>query len=121
IESTAHRAPNGWDYYTHRYPEKVPDRSSGDLACDSYNLYKEDVKLLKNLNAEAYRFSIAWSRVLPKGRLIGGVDENGIAYYNKLINELKLNGIEPYVTIFHWDVPQTLEDEYGGFLSPRIV
>nr|QWJ73449.1 beta-thioglucoside glucohydrolase 4-10 [Isatis tinctoria] len=121
IEGAAHRALNGWDYYTHRYPEKVPDRSSGDLACDSYDLYKDDVRLLKKLNVQAYRFSIAWSRVLPKGRLIGGIDEKGVKYYNNLINELKANGIEPYVTIFHWDVPQTLEDEYGGFLSPRIV
>ncbi|ESQ30336.1 hypothetical protein EUTSA_v10011400mg [Eutrema salsugineum] len=121
IEGAAHRALNGWDYFTHRYPEKVPDGSSGDLACDSYDLYKEDVKLLKRMNAQAYRLSIAWSRVLPKGRLTGGIDENGITYYNNLINELKANGIEPYVTIFHWDVPQTLEDEYGGFLSPRIV
>ncbi|KAL0661887.1 hypothetical protein Bca4012_098724 [Brassica carinata] len=121
IEGAAHRALNGWDYYTHRYPEKVPDHSSGDLACDSYDLYKEDVKLLKRMKAQAYRLSIAWSRVLPKGRLIGGIDENGIKYYNNLINELKANGIEPYVTIFHWDVPQTLEDEYGGFLSRRIV
>nr|QWJ73448.1 beta-thioglucoside glucohydrolase 4-6 [Isatis tinctoria] len=121
IEGAAYRALNGWDYYTHRYPEKVPDNTSGDLACDSYHLYKEDVKLLKTMNAQAYRFSIAWSRVLPKGRLTGGVDENGITYYNNLINELKANGIEPFVTIFHWDVPQTLEDEYGGFLSTRIV
>ncbi|CAH8298335.1 unnamed protein product [Eruca vesicaria subsp. sativa] len=121
IEGAAHRALNGWDYYTHRYPEKVPDRSSGDLACDSYDLYKEDVKLLKRMKVQAYRLSIAWSRVLPKGRLIGGIDENGIKYYNNLINELKANGIEPYVTIFHWDVPQTLEDKYGGFLSRRIV
>ncbi|ESQ30975.1 hypothetical protein EUTSA_v10012086mg [Eutrema salsugineum] len=119
IEGAAHRALNGWDYFTHRYP--VPDRSSGDLACDSYDLYKEDVKLLKRMNAQAYRLSIAWSRVLPKGRLTGGIDENGITYYNNLINELKANGIEPYVTIFHWDIPQTLEDEYRGFLSPRIV
>ncbi|KAG7600212.1 Glycoside hydrolase family 1 [Arabidopsis suecica] len=121
IEGAAHRALNGWDYFTHRYPEKVPDRSTGDLACNSYDLYKDDVKLLKRMNVQAYRFSIAWSRVLPKGRLIGGVDENGITYYNNLINELKANGIEPFVTIFHWDVPQALEDEYGGFLSPRIV
>ncbi|KAH0926007.1 hypothetical protein HID58_018263, partial [Brassica napus] len=84
-------------------------------------LMNEDVKLLKRMKAQAYRLSIAWSRVLPKGRLIGGIDENGIKYYNNLINELKANGIEPYVTIFHWDVPQTLEDEYGGFLSRRIV
>ncbi|CAG7875586.1 hypothetical protein BRARA_E01658 [Brassica rapa] len=121
IEGASHRALNGWDYFTHRYPEKVPDHSSGDLACDSYDLYKEDVKLLKRMKAQAYRLSIAWSRILPKGRLTGGIDENGIKYYNNLINELKANGIEPYVTIFHWDVPQTLEDEYGGFLSRRIV
>ncbi|XP_006393112.2 myrosinase 4 [Eutrema salsugineum] len=121
IEGAARRAFNGWDYYTHRYPERVPDRSTGDLACNSYELYKDDVQLLKKLNVQAYRFSIAWSRVLPKGSLIGGIDENGIKYYNNLINELKANGIEPYVTIFHWDVPQTLEDKYEGFLSPLIV
>ncbi|KAL0864492.1 hypothetical protein Bca101_043610 [Brassica carinata] len=92
IEGASHRALNGWDYFTHRYPEKVPDRSSGDLACDSYDLYKEDVKLLKRMKVQAYRLSIAWSRILPKGRLIGGIDENGIKYYNNLINELKANG-----------------------------
>ncbi|CAF1929433.1 unnamed protein product [Brassica napus] len=121
IEGAAHRALNSWNYFTHRYPEKIRDHSSGDLACDSYNLYKEDVEMRKRMNVQAYRFSIAWSRVLPEGRLVGGVDENGIAYYNNLINKLKANGIEPYVTLFHWDVPLTLEDEYGGFLSPRIV
>lgn len=92
IEGAAHRALNGWDYFTHRYPEKVPDRSSGDLACDSYDLYKEDVKLLKRMKVQAYRLSIAWSRILPKGRLIGGIDENRIKYYNNIINELKANG-----------------------------
>ncbi|KAF2547041.1 hypothetical protein F2Q70_00022131 [Brassica cretica] len=66
IEGASHRALNGWDYFTHRYPEKVPDHSSGDLACDSYDLYKEDVKLLKRMKAQAYRLSIAWSRILPK-------------------------------------------------------
>ncbi|CAA7022671.1 unnamed protein product [Microthlaspi erraticum] len=121
IEGAAHRAFNGWDYFTHRYPEKVPDKTTGDLACDSYNLYKEDVALLVKLKVQAYRFSVAWSRVLPKGTLAGGVDENGITYYSNLINELKANGIEPYVTIFHWDVPQALEDAYGGFLHSRIV
>ncbi|XP_023634596.1 myrosinase 4 [Capsella rubella] len=120
-EGAARRAVNGWDYYTHRYPERVPDRTTGDLACNSYELYKEDVQLLKRLNVQAYRFSIAWSRVLPKGKLCGGVDENGIKYYDNLIDELKANGIEPFVTIFHWDVPQALEDEYGGFLNRRIV
>ncbi|KAG2292078.1 hypothetical protein Bca52824_038747 [Brassica carinata] len=118
IEGAAHRALNGWDYYTHRYPERVPDRSSGDVACDSYDLYKEDVKLLKRLKVQAYRLSIAWSRVLPKGRLTGGVDENGITYYNNLINELKANGIEPFVTIFHWDVPPNSRRRVRRLLKP---
>nr|ABE65706.1 glycosyl hydrolase family 1 protein [Arabidopsis thaliana] len=118
VEGAAHRALNGWDYFTHRYPERVSDRSIGDLACNSYDLYKDDVKLLKRMNVQAYRFSIAWSRVLPKGRLIGGVDENGITYYNNLINELKANGIEPFVTIFHWDVPQDFRRRIWRLLKP---
>ncbi|KAH7837571.1 hypothetical protein Vadar_015320 [Vaccinium darrowii] len=97
------------------------DHSNGDLACDSYHHYMEDVQILKDINLNAYRFSISWSRVLPRGKLSGGVNEEGVTYYNNLINELVGNGIEPFVTIFHWDVPQALEDEYGGFLSQKIV
>ncbi|CAJ1952704.1 unnamed protein product [Sphenostylis stenocarpa] len=70
---------------------------------------------MKNMNLDAYRFSISWPRVLPKGKLSAGVNQAGIDYYNNLINELLENGMEPYVTLFHWDVPQALEDEYGGF------
>ncbi|XP_012573136.1 beta-glucosidase 12-like [Cicer arietinum] len=76
---------------------------------------------MKDMNMDAYRFSISWSRVLPKGKLSAGVNHVGINYYNNLIDELLANGLQPYVTIFHWDVPQALEDEYEGFLSPRIV
>ncbi|KAF7120712.1 hypothetical protein RHSIM_Rhsim13G0225700 [Rhododendron simsii] len=83
--------------------------------------YQEDVQNLKQLNLDAYRFSISWSRLLPRGKIRGGVNEEGITYYNNLINELLANDIEPYVTLFHWDVPQALEDEYGGFLSTNIV
>ncbi|KAF8745062.1 hypothetical protein HU200_013475 [Digitaria exilis] len=77
--------------------------------------------MLKEMGMDAYRFSISWSRILPKGTLEGGINYQGIQYYKNLINLLKQNGIEPYVTIFHWDTPQALQDKYGGFLSRRIV
>ncbi|XP_021626387.1 beta-glucosidase 12 [Manihot esculenta] len=76
---------------------------------------------MKGIGFDAYRFSISWSRILPRGHPRGGVNPEGINYYNNLINELLANGIQPFVTLFHWDLPQTLEDEYGGFLSPKIA
>ncbi|KAL5832125.1 hypothetical protein ACOSQ3_017553 [Xanthoceras sorbifolium] len=115
------RKPSIWDVYTHRYPDKIKDRSNGDVAVDTYHRYKEDVGILKNMNVDSYRFSISWSRILPNGKLSGGVNKEGIRYYNNLINELLAKGIQPFITLFHWDTPQVLEDEYGGFLSPRIV
>uniref|UniRef100_A0A5B7C7Z5 Putative strictosidine beta-D-glucosidase n=1 Tax=Davidia involucrata TaxID=16924 RepID=A0A5B7C7Z5_DAVIN len=115
------RGPSNWDIFTHSNPGKIKDGSNGNVAVDCYHRYKEDVKILKKMGLNAYRFSISWSRVLPCGRLSGGVNKEGINYYNNLIDELLHNGIEPYVTLFHWDLPQALEDEYGGFLSPRIV
>ncbi|KAK4384082.1 Furcatin hydrolase [Sesamum angolense] len=65
--------------------------------------------------------SISWPRILPRGKLSGGVNKRGIAFYNNVFNELLANGITPFVTLFHWDLPQTLEDEYKGFLSPNII
>ncbi|KAJ7982476.1 Beta-glucosidase [Quillaja saponaria] len=115
------RGSSIWDTYTHKYPEKIADRSNGDVAVDHYNRYKEDVAIMKNMNWDAYRFSISWSRILPKGKLDGGINREGIEYYNNLINDLIANDLQPFVTLFHWDVPQALEDEYGGFLSPNIV
>ncbi|KAJ4724164.1 Beta-glucosidase [Melia azedarach] len=115
------RGPSIWDTYTHRYPGKIKDGSNGDVAVDSYHRYKADAYISKAMNLDAYRFSISWSRILPNGKLSGGVNKEGIAYYNNLINELLANGVEPFVTLFHWDTPQALEDEYGGFFSPHIV
>ncbi|XP_004490615.1 beta-glucosidase 13-like [Cicer arietinum] len=110
-----------WDNFTHKYPEKIFDRSNGDVAVDGYHRYKEDVEIMKYMNLDAFRLSISWTRILPNGRISGGINQEGITYYNNFINELIANGIEVFVTLFHWDLPQALEDEYGGFLSPRIV
>ncbi|KAE9600177.1 hypothetical protein Lal_00045799 [Lupinus albus] len=115
------RGPSIWDTFTHDYPGKIKDRSNGDKSIDEYHRYKEDIDIMKNMNMDAFRFSISWSRILPKGKLSGGVNKEGIKYYNNLINELLAKGLEPFATIFHWDLPQALEDEYGGFLSHNIV
>ncbi|ONH92263.1 hypothetical protein PRUPE_8G165700 [Prunus persica] len=115
------RGPCIWDTYMHKHPERITDHSTGDVAVDEYHRYKEDVQIMKNIGLDAYRFSISWSRVIPKGKLSGGVNYEGINYYKNLINELLANGLTPFVTIFHWDLPQGLEDDYGGFLSPNIV
>ncbi|KAF5748784.1 beta-glucosidase 12-like [Tripterygium wilfordii] len=115
------KGPSIWDYYTHKYPEKIKDGSSGDVANDEYHRYKEDVGIMEDMGLDAYRFSISWSRILPNGKLSGGVNNEGIKYYNNLINELLSHDIQPFVTLFHFDLPQTLEEDYGGFLSRRIV
>ncbi|KAH6812305.1 beta glucosidase 17 [Perilla frutescens var. hirtella] len=110
-----------WDTYTHKFPEKIADKSNADVANDFYHRYKDDVKLLKYIGLDAFRFSIAWPRILPSGKLRGGVNKEGIAFYNNVTNELLANGITPFVTLFHWDLPQALEDEYRGFLSPLLI
>ncbi|XP_057453252.1 beta-glucosidase 13-like [Lotus japonicus] len=115
------RGASIWDTYTHKHPDHILDRSSGDVAVDEYHHYREDVGIMKYMNLDAYRFSISWSRILPKGKLSGGVNQEGIKYYNNLINELLANGLQPFVTLFHWDLPQALEDEYGGFLSHHVM
>nr|AAV34606.1 beta-glycosidase [Dalbergia nigrescens] len=115
------RVPSIWDNFTHQYPEKIADGSNGDVTIDQFHRYKEDVAIMKYMNLDAYRLSISWPRILPTGRASGGINSTGVDYYNRLINETLHNGITPYVTIFHWDLPQALEDEYGGFLDRRVV
>nr|XP_023885393.1 beta-glucosidase 12-like isoform X1 [Quercus suber]XP_023885394.1 beta-glucosidase 12-like isoform X2 [Quercus suber] len=115
------KGPSIWDTYTHEHPDWIKDGNNADVAVDQYHLYKKDIRIMNKMNLDAYRFSISWSRVLPKGKLSGGVNREGIEYYNKLINRLLSRGIKPFVTIYHWDLPQALDDEYGGFLSPKIM
>ena len=106
-----------WDMASHT-PGKIKNGDTGDIACDHYHLYKEDVQLMKKLGLNAYRFSISWSRIYPSG--IGKINEEGLFFYDKLINELLANGIEPVVTLFHWDLPSPLQ-KIGGWESPDVV
>ncbi|KAG5679623.1 hypothetical protein PVAND_009183 [Polypedilum vanderplanki] len=111
------KTENVWDTFTHNHPEKIEDHSNGDVAADSYHFYKKDVEALKYVGFNQYRFSISWSRVIANGTII---NKKGIEYYNNLINELILNRIEPVVTMFHWDLPQYLQN-LGGFVNPLIT
>ncbi|KAL3482324.1 hypothetical protein BJX99DRAFT_242992 [Aspergillus californicus] len=105
-----------WDTFGHT-PGKVKDNSTADDAVRSYDLYREDVALMKSYGVNAYRFSLSWSRIIPLGGADDPVNELGIKYYQSLIDELLQNGITPFVTLFHWDVPQALEDRYSGMLN----
>lgn len=104
------RGESIWDTFC-RKEDKVLNMDNGDVACDHYHKYKEDVGLLTQLGADAYRFSIAWPRIIPGGT--GEVNQKGIDFYNRLLDELLARNIEPYVTLYHWDLPQVLEDKGG--------
>ena len=105
------RGPSVWDTFSHT-PGKTHNGDTGDVADDSYHLYKEDVRLLKNLGVGGYRMSISWSRVFPEGT--GKVNPKGMDYYERVVDELLANNITPYITLFHWDLPQALP---GGWQS----
>jgi beta-glucosidase len=107
------RGPSVWDVFAKK-PGAVFEGHTGDVACDHYHRYKEDVALMKTLGVSTYRFSISWSRVLPDG--VGRINEQGIDFYNRLVDELLKNGIQPFCTLFHWDLPQALY-ERGGWTN----
>eukprot|EP00897_Mesotaenium_endlicherianum_P000020 jgi/Mesen1/10018/ME000723S09374 len=108
------RGPSIWDVFSHS-PGKVKKGGTGDVADDQYHNYHEDVQRLKALGADSYRFSISWSRVMPKG--VGAVNPFGIAYYSNLISALLKAGIKPAVTLYHWDLSQYIQEHYGGWLN----
>ncbi|KAK9926669.1 hypothetical protein M0R45_023884 [Rubus argutus] len=114
------RGPSVWDKFV-EISGRIMDKSNMFTSIDSYKRYKEDVKLVKDLGVNSYRFSISWTRILPNGTLSGGVNQEGIDHYNSLIDELIKNGITPYVTLLHFDPPQALTDKYGGFLNRSFV
>jgi beta-glucosidase len=105
------RKPSDWDTFSHT-PGKTFQGETGDVADDSYHLYKEDIKLLKSLGVGGYRFSISWSRIFPDGT--GQPNPKGLDYYQRVVDELLKNNIAPYITLFHWDLPQALP---GGWQS----
>ena len=102
-----------WDTYAHT-PGNIKDGSTGDVANDHYHRYKEDVKLMKDLGAKAYRFSIAWPRIFPEG--VGAPNPKGLDFYNRLVDELVAADIAPFPTLYHWELPQALQDK-GGWQS----
>ncbi|MFC6023491.1 GH1 family beta-glucosidase [Plantactinospora solaniradicis] len=107
------RGPSIWDTFTH-VPGRVVDGSTGDVACDHWNRYAEDVELMAGLGVSAYRFSVAWPRIQPDGT--GPANPAGIAFYDRLADALLDKGIDPVLTLYHWDLPQALEDQ-GGWLD----
>ncbi|HSO65707.1 MAG TPA: family 1 glycosylhydrolase, partial [Ornithinibacter sp.] len=107
------KGPSIWDTFT-ATPGRVVDGSSGGVACDHYHRWREDLELMTRLGADGYRFSVSWPRVQPSGS--GPVNAPGLAFYDRLVDGLLDAGIQPMVTLYHWDLPQQLEDA-GGWLN----
>ena len=104
------KGPSIWDTFSHA-PGRIQDGDTGDVACDHYHRWAEDVALLIDLGLGAYRFSTAWARVLPQGT--GQPNARGLEFYDRLVDALCARGIRPFVTLYHWDLPQALEDRGG--------
>ena len=111
------RTPSIWDVFSHQ-PGKIFENHNGDVACDHYHHWREDVKLMRGLGLQAYRMSLSWSRLIPDGT--GKPNAKGLAFYDRLIDGLLQAGVTPWVTLYHWDLPQVLQQR-GGFLNRDLV
>lgn len=111
------KGPSIWDIFSNQ-PKRIFKNHNGNKACDFYNRFREDLQLMKYLNIPNFRFSLAWSRILPNGT--GQPNQKGIDFYNKLIDQSLEFGIEPWVTLYHWDLPQVLENK-GGWTNREVV
>lgn len=109
------RTPSIWDVADEK---RIKTGENCHVACDHYHRYKEDVAIMKKLGVKSYRFSLSWSRIIPEE---GQINAKGLAFYSSLIDELTKNGIEPIITLYHWDLPLWIEEKYGGWLNKKIV
>ncbi|NWX39572.1 LPH hydrolase, partial [Steatornis caripensis] len=112
------KGPSIWDNFTH-VPGNIKNNDTGDIACDSYNKVEEDIYLLRALGVKNYHFSLSWSRIFPSGRN-NSINSHGVDYYNRLIDGLVANNITPVITLYHWDLPQALQD-LGGWESSALI
>ncbi|CAN9497957.1 unnamed protein product [Ophioblennius macclurei] len=113
------KGPSVWDNFTNTLGSGIPEDATGNVACDSYNRWNEDVYMLRGLRVNSYRFSISWSRIFPDGRRTS-LNQKGVDYYNKLINSLVAASISPIVTLYHYDLPQALQD-IGGWENTEMI
>src|SRR5690554_6632642 len=111
------RTDSIWDVFS-KTEGKIIDKSNGDIACDHYHRFEEDIELMKELNISSYRFSISWSRIIPKK---GEVNQKGINFYRNLCEKLKKAGIQTAATIYHWDLPQWIYEENKGWIHENTV
>src|SRR5690625_2723599 len=112
------KGPSIWDVYS-KVPGKTFKGTNGDIAIDHYHHYKEDIRLMAEMGLKTYRFSVAWSRIIPDGE--GDINELGLKFYENLIDELLSNNIQPVLTLYHWDIPQALQDKYNGWESRETI
>ena len=112
------RGPSIWDTFTH-IRGNIVNNETGDVACDHYHRWRDDVELMRRLNFNAYRFSVAWSRVIPEGR--GQINQVGLDFYSRLVDGLLEAGITPFVTLYHFDLPQALQENEGGWLRRGVA
>src|SRR5688572_25223290 len=109
--------PSIWHRFAHT-PGRTAGGDTGDVACEHYRRWRDDVRLMADLGLRSYRFSVAWGRIMPDGR--GRVNEAGVAFYDRLIDALLAHGIRPNLTLYHWDLPAALDDR-GGWLNPDVA
>lgn len=111
------RGTSIWDTFSHT-PGKTERGETGDTACNHYNMWNQDLDLIRDLGVDAYRFSISWNRIIPDGT--GAINYKGVDFYKRLIDGIRDRGLEPWATLFHWDLPQTLQDK-GGFANRSVL
>ena len=111
------KGPSVWDTFTHKNG-KIMNDDNGDISCDFYHLYKEDIKLISKLKVPNFRFSLSWPRIFPSGT--GCINEKGVDFYKRVVEQCMSNGIEPWITLYHWDLPQALEDK-GGWTNRDVI